>query len=213
MHRDDPLGGVLTTTQMKERDEIMFSTAKSCGIPIVWNLAGGYQRDENGSIKPVIDLHLNTFAIATEIFREKSDHDLLNSVASHAAQRQLFTISDWTNWDRTIDERSKDFRTRNRCWPNIMMASSGTLQRIDIAANNRAGKVARRNDEGLLEKRPEGEFVGICGFNGGDYNIDFCIDEALPQDKIILLWDGGPEGPDGLDYEDEGQDLATAVSG
>lgn len=42
-HIDDPLGGFLTTHQMRLRDRIVFNTAKALGIPLVWNLAGGYQ--------------------------------------------------------------------------------------------------------------------------------------------------------------------------
>lgn len=59
-HRDDPLGGYLTTDQMRRRDELVFETARGLGIPIAWNLAGGYQRDAQGGIRPVLDLHDNT---------------------------------------------------------------------------------------------------------------------------------------------------------
>ncbi len=56
-HIDDPLGGVLTTTHMKMRDDIVFRYAKDRGIPVVWNLAGGYQRD----LKKVLALHEQTY--------------------------------------------------------------------------------------------------------------------------------------------------------
>jgi acetoin utilization deacetylase AcuC-like enzyme len=55
-HIDDPLGGYLTTEQMKRRDEIVFKFAKKYGKPIVWNLAGGYQTP----LQKVLDLHNNT---------------------------------------------------------------------------------------------------------------------------------------------------------
>ena len=42
-HVDDPLGGFLTTEQLAIRDQIVFSEAKAMHIPVVWNLAGGYQ--------------------------------------------------------------------------------------------------------------------------------------------------------------------------
>lgn len=42
-HIDDPLGGWLTTAQLKRRDRIVFETCKKLGLPIAWNLAGGYQ--------------------------------------------------------------------------------------------------------------------------------------------------------------------------
>ena len=43
-HVDDPLGGILTTEQMRDRDRLIFSMAASARVPVVWNLAGGYSR-------------------------------------------------------------------------------------------------------------------------------------------------------------------------
>jgi acetoin utilization deacetylase AcuC-like enzyme len=59
-HVDDPLGGYLTTEQMRRRDRIVFETCKKLDVPVVWNLAGGYQRDGIGSIAPVLALHRAT---------------------------------------------------------------------------------------------------------------------------------------------------------
>ena len=42
-HIDDPLGGWLTTEQLRERDRRVFVACQSFGIPVAWNLAGGYQ--------------------------------------------------------------------------------------------------------------------------------------------------------------------------
>ena len=55
-HIEDPLGGYLTTEQMKRRDEIVFKFARKHNLPIVWNLAGGYQ----DPLQKVLDLHQNT---------------------------------------------------------------------------------------------------------------------------------------------------------
>lgn len=55
-HIYDPLGGFLTTEQMKRRDEIVFKVAKKLNKPIVWNLAGGYQNP----LQKVLDIHNNT---------------------------------------------------------------------------------------------------------------------------------------------------------
>jgi acetoin utilization deacetylase AcuC-like enzyme len=68
-HIDDPLGGLLTSEQMRERDRIMFSTARELSIPITWNLAGGYQVEGDGSIPRVVELHLNTFEEALKVWR------------------------------------------------------------------------------------------------------------------------------------------------
>ncbi|MBM5570601.1 MULTISPECIES: hypothetical protein [Deefgea] len=59
-HIYDPFGGFLTTEQLLRRDEIVFEHCKKFGIPVAWNLAGGYQRDDDGGIRPVLELHDNT---------------------------------------------------------------------------------------------------------------------------------------------------------
>lgn len=55
-HIDDPLGGWLTTPQLAERDRLVFKTARQLGIPLAWNLAGGYQ----SPLRKVLDVHDNT---------------------------------------------------------------------------------------------------------------------------------------------------------
>ncbi len=42
-HVNDPLGGALDSLQMRKRDALVFSTMKRLGVPLVWNIAGGYQ--------------------------------------------------------------------------------------------------------------------------------------------------------------------------
>jgi len=59
-HIDDPLGGWMTTEQLRRRDGIVFSTAQALGLPVVWDLAGGYQRDADGGISAVLEIHRNT---------------------------------------------------------------------------------------------------------------------------------------------------------
>jgi acetoin utilization deacetylase AcuC-like enzyme len=68
VHVDDPLGGLLTTEQMATRDRLVFEAARRLGVPIAWNLAGGYQRDEQNGIGPVLRLHEQTYRIAQEIY-------------------------------------------------------------------------------------------------------------------------------------------------
>jgi acetoin utilization deacetylase AcuC-like enzyme len=59
-HIDDPLGGFLTTDQLRERDRIVFAMAKRIGLPVAWNLAGGYQKP----LEKVLEIHRNTLAAA-----------------------------------------------------------------------------------------------------------------------------------------------------
>ena len=67
-HVDDPLGGWLTTDQMTLRDQQVFAVCDACDIPVVWNLAGGYQRDQQGGIEPVLALHRNTMRVCLDTY-------------------------------------------------------------------------------------------------------------------------------------------------
>lgn len=63
-HIEDPLGGWLTTEQLAERDRIVFATARAMGVPVAWNLAGGYQ----SPLRKVLDIHDNTLRACWEVY-------------------------------------------------------------------------------------------------------------------------------------------------
>ena len=67
-HIDDPLGGWMTDEQLAERDHIVFDIAATIGVPVAWNLAGGYQRDADGGIEPVLAIHRRTMAACARVF-------------------------------------------------------------------------------------------------------------------------------------------------
>ena len=67
-HINDPLGGFLTTNQLRKRDEIVFSEARRMGIPVVWNLAGGYQKAH----ERVVEIHRNTMAACISEYLQTS---------------------------------------------------------------------------------------------------------------------------------------------
>ena len=67
-HVNDPLGGWLTTRQLRRRDAIVFETLAELGVPVVWNLAGGYQREPDGSIPGVLEIHDNTMRECARVF-------------------------------------------------------------------------------------------------------------------------------------------------
>lgn len=68
-HVDDPLGGWLSTAQMYQRDLIVFQHARRLGLPVAWNLAGGYQQ----TLSKVLDLHTNTLRACIETFLPRHD--------------------------------------------------------------------------------------------------------------------------------------------
>lgn len=69
-HIKDPLGGWMTSDQLEERDRIVFETAAKIGLPVAWNLAGGYQVDAEGGIAPVLEIHRRTMRACVKAFVE-----------------------------------------------------------------------------------------------------------------------------------------------
>src|SRR5208282_898095 len=68
-YREDQLGGLsLTIEGLKERDALVFRTAKAAGIPVMVTLAGGYALN----VEDTIAIHCNTVVAAREVFGEKS---------------------------------------------------------------------------------------------------------------------------------------------
>jgi acetoin utilization deacetylase AcuC-like enzyme len=59
-HVEDPLGGFLTTQQLALRDWRVFAGLAEQGIPVAWNLAGGYQKP----LEKVVAIHVNTMRAA-----------------------------------------------------------------------------------------------------------------------------------------------------
>jgi len=68
MHRDDPLGGTLTSEQLLQRDRIVFGECARAGVPVVANLAGGYQKP----VSKVVGLHAGTLRALWESRTEPS---------------------------------------------------------------------------------------------------------------------------------------------
>jgi hypothetical protein len=50
-HIDGPMAGWVTGEQPQRRDRTVFKTAATIGLPVAWNLADGYQRDEAGGTR------------------------------------------------------------------------------------------------------------------------------------------------------------------
>ena len=63
-HIEDPLGGFLNTVELAERDRRVFQGLHDRGIPVAWNLAGGYQQP----LSKVVAIHKNTYRACKAIF-------------------------------------------------------------------------------------------------------------------------------------------------
>lgn len=208
-HEEDPLGGYLSTEAMTERDAIVFLTCRELGIPVAWNLAGGYQKP----IEKVIALHLNTLheclAVYSSPKEEKIDEPSMPLVGLEPVWRKTYKITRWIKWDQIISKSAEDFREKTGVRPNLLLASEATLKRIDLAAYNSSQDETRgsiRNPSGVI---PDAT-VSLEGFKAGELNLDFCIKDDAPTSSFILVYDANPEGGLPLPEEDNvGEDKAS----
>jgi acetoin utilization deacetylase AcuC-like enzyme len=67
-HIMDPFGGWMETDEMRLRDAIVFDSLSRNGVPVVWNLAGGYQVKPDGSIPAVLEIHDNTMRECVRVY-------------------------------------------------------------------------------------------------------------------------------------------------
>ncbi len=63
-HIKDPLGGWLTNAQLAHRDFLVFDTCRKLGLPVAWNLAGGYQIP----LRRVLDIHDATMQVCVATY-------------------------------------------------------------------------------------------------------------------------------------------------
>ena len=64
-HEHDPYSrGLLSTEMLAQRDKVVFQGLQALDIPVVWNLAGGYQTP----LRKVLDIHDNTMRACVETF-------------------------------------------------------------------------------------------------------------------------------------------------
>ena len=86
VHVDDPLGpgeDGMFDADMRQRDRLIFELCRSHQVPVVWNLAGGYQRDEYGGIPKVLELHRATMEECVRCFVGTPEpHGVNNSVTA-----------------------------------------------------------------------------------------------------------------------------------
>ena len=77
-HINDPLGGWLTTDQLRQRDRQVFETARRMGLPLAWNLAGGYQEP----LSRVVAIHDNTMLECLAVLADQARLEMPSAAAS-----------------------------------------------------------------------------------------------------------------------------------
>jgi len=183
-HITDPLGGYLTTADIKLRDEIVLNILREKNIPITISLAGGYQKDKKtGSIQKVIDLHKIMIDIAC---------DLLNPPIVYGHSYRFVNL---INWSHELNQSVINFHANYGVFPNIMLANEYTLSRLDFVANTNQEKIKGGDDQSSPS-----EFVALSGFKGDGYDLCWCIDNNLADFEYDLIFDSNPG--DGIPVSD-----------
>lgn len=74
-HEHDALGGVpgMSAARLRARDRMVFEALRAAGVPVAFNMAGGYARDRawlngGGAVNPVVALHVATFEEACRVW-------------------------------------------------------------------------------------------------------------------------------------------------
>lgn len=115
-------------------------------------------------------------------------------------QKKTFYIKTWKNWDDEIDEAVQKFRSSFLLYPNILVANPTTLRRIDIIADKRK----LTNSTGSHAE--DGQYCSIGQFDAIDYELNFCINDKLPDKCFALVYDSDPDG-DGEPVPEEDTDV------
>lgn len=94
-HECDPLGGYISTEEMRARDLMVFRLCKDFALPVAWNLAGGYQRGGATGIDPVLALHLNTFREACRVYGLPIPEEMVVAALSRPDQSRWASEEAW----------------------------------------------------------------------------------------------------------------------
>ena len=106
-------------------------------------------------------------------------------------------------WADELDKNVHSFNAKYGYFPNLMLANSLTYTRIDLVANTHQEKI-----RGQAGDTPD-KFVGLTGFHGKDYELDWCVEDKLGDLEYVLIYDSDPNG--GLPIPEEINKLKQKV--
>ena len=101
------------------------------------------------------------------------------------------TITDFSVWDDIINLYVKKFHKQYNVYPNIFIACDSTYRKIEFRAQMHPDRLTDCEGESL--KISTISYHGIGSFVASDYSLEFCIDNKLPDDMFMLVFDAAPE--------------------
>lgn len=109
----------------------------------------------------------------------------LDEKAKEPCDRGVFRR--YASWADTLHLKILDFKEERRIFPNIMLASQYTYDKIDNSFGNAENVMREARDEESFEDYGDFDFIdGKCA-------LHFCIDDTLKKGEFRLVYDSDPD--------------------
>lgn len=105
-------------------------------------------------------------------------------------QTYTYEITDWKQWDKQLDLSTDRFHTKYGHYPNILVASPLTHQKIDIEANKKKQNLlpADKATAVAAQKNPP-VWIEVAEVALQHCLLELAVDDQVPTDKYILVHD------------------------
>ena len=113
----------------------------------------------------------------------------------------LCRFNGYENWDHQIHENVLKFFETHIKYPNLMLASQKTWDKIDIYANENNPENINPPDHGAYNICEE--IKSISTFETSDYSLSFCLADTMDDDSFLLVLDEDPVFDDGSDEDSD----------
>ena len=100
-------------------------------------------------------------------------------------------IQDFAIWDDIINLLALKFHEKYNIYPNILLASEETYNKIDLYAQMHPERLIAPDDETILTSNES--YTGISEFVTENYVLDCCFDYDLAEGNITLIYDEAPD--------------------
>ena len=114
-------------------------------------------------------------------------------MGNNSILKMICFISDYSIWDDTIHEHACKFHKSYSIYPNILLASKITWQKIDEYANLFNPDNIKKSDNDIIaDEEDNGGIKSISSFTTSSYSLEFCLDEKANEDYCILIFNEDP---------------------
>ncbi|OGS20064.1 MAG: hypothetical protein A3J83_03585 [Elusimicrobia bacterium RIFOXYA2_FULL_40_6] len=103
--------------------------------------------------------------------------------------KKSFKILKWADWDHEINTAVGEFYSKYKHYPNIFLTNACTYIKMD-AYTNKTQRQRKNCTDRNTSKPPKASDTGeLHSFVGKGYNLEFCLDEKLPDNYFYLVFD------------------------